>query len=492
MAIAAYPELDAIDRELCSRPGGLRHYVRLAWGVIEPQEFQGNWHIDAICDHLEAVSRGEIENLIINIPPRHSKSSTVSVMWPTWEWGPGNQPGSRWLMVASSLDLITQNAVSSRQILESRWYRQRWGDKFQIREDQNQKLRYRNTAGGERVSTTIAGSSLGRGGDRIVLDDPHKGEAVRSETERRKVIDWWNDVLVSRKNNPKTARRVIIMQRLHHGDLVGYLKDTAPRSWEWLVLPTEFEGKTRCQTSIFVDPRNHEGELLWPERFGPAELEEAKRNAHTFAAQHQQRPSLAEGNIFKREWWRFYDRSPADLANEMETLWQSWDMAFKETKTSDFVVGQVWGMKGANRYLFDQIRGRMDFVQTKAAVRMLSEKWPKAKKKLVEDKANGPAIISDLRNSIVGLVAVEPDGSKEARAYAVTPEIESGNVHLPSPANCPWIDEFIEELSAFPKGAHDDQVDTATQALIYAEKIKRQHNLIPISSTPKVPLSSMV
>jgi predicted phage terminase large subunit-like protein len=229
--------------------------------------------------------------------------------------------------------------------------------------------------------------------------------------------------------------------------------------------------------------------LLWPERFNVETLDNFKREmgSGAFNAQYQQHPSLPEGNIFKREWWRLYDRKPAEMAVEMETLWQSWDMAFKETKDSDFVVGQVWGLKGANRYLLDEVRGRMDFVGTKAAVRMLTEKWPAAKKKLVEDKANGPAIISELRNSIIGLIAVEPDGSKEARAYSVTPEIESGNVYLPSPANCSWIDDYIEELSAFPKGANDDRVDTTTQALRYAEKIKRQMNLGNIVSLTKSP-----
>lgn len=481
----SYANIDEINRELCGR--SLHEFIKLAWNQVEPQEFQSNWHIEAICEHLEAVTRGDIKNLVINIPPRHTKSMVVSVMWPAWEWT--RSPGTKWLFVSYDSGISERDAVKSRQVMSSGWYQRLWGDRYRFLDDENKKRRYRNSAGGQRVSTTIGGAATGEGGDRLVVDDPHNVKNINSETERKSVIDWWSTVMTSRQNNPTTSRRVIIMQRVHEGDLVGHLKSKVSSDWEWLVMPALMETKSRCKTSIFVDPRNHDGDLLWPERFTVETLDNFKREmgSAAFNAQYQQHPSLPEGNIFKREWWRFYDRNPADMAAEMETLWQSWDMAFKETKDSDFVVGQVWGLKGANRYLLDQIRDRMDFVRTKNAVRSLSEKWPAAKKKLVEDKANGPAIISELRNSIIGLVAVEPDGSKEARAYAVTPEIESGNVYLPTPAHCAWIEDYIEEMSAFPKGANDDCVDTTTQALRYAEKLKRQMKLGNVVSMTKSP-----
>lgn len=479
------PKLDEIDKELCER--SLYEFVKLAWDVVEPAEFQGNWHIETICEHLEAVTCGDIKNLAINIPPRHTKSMIVSVMWPAWEWT--RNPGTKWLFVSYDSGISERDAGKSRQVMSSRWYQRLWGDKYRFLDDENKKRRYRNSAGGQRVSTTVGGAATGEGGDRLVIDDPHNVRNIYSETERRSVIDWWSTVMTSRQNNPQTSRRVLIMQRVHEGDLVGHIKSTAASSWEWLVMPAMFESKTRCKTSIFVDPRKDEGELLWPDRFTPEVMAEIRKGTgpNAFSAQYQQHPSALEGNIFKREWWRFYDRKPSEMAPDMDYLFQSWDMAFKETKDSDFVVGQVWGVKGANRYLFDEIRDRMDFVRTKAAVRSLTEKWPEAKRKLVEDKANGPAIISELRNSIIGLIAVEPEGSKESRAYAVTAEIESGNVFLPSPKDCPWVDEFIEEMSSFPKGLHDDRVDTATQALRDAASRSKSSKLSVVISLTKLP-----
>jgi predicted phage terminase large subunit-like protein len=177
---------------------------------------------------------------------------------------------------------------------------------------------------------------------------------------------------------------------------------------------------------------------------------------------YQQSPQPAQGQIFKRDWWNFYRQAPFPF----DEIIQSWDMAFKGTDASDFVVGQVWGRKKADKYLLDQVRARMDFPTTIQAVKTLSAKWPQAHAKLAEDKANGPAVIDTLKREISGLIAIEPQGSKEARANAVSPQIESGNVYLPDPSIAPWIHDLIEECAAFPKGTNDDQVDAMTQALL--------------------------
>jgi predicted phage terminase large subunit-like protein len=174
-----------------------------------------------------------------------------------------------------------------------------------------------------------------------------------------------------------------------------------------------------------------------------------------------------EGAIFLREWWRHYDDNPAGLACGMEEVIQSWDCSFKDADGTDYVVGQVWGKNGANRYLLDQARARMDFPATVRAVCALKAKWPQASRIYVEDKANGPAVISTLNREIQGLIPVNPEGGKVVRAYAVTGQIESGNVFLPSTEHAPWIGDFIEECAAFPNGTHDDQVDAMTQALVH-------------------------
>jgi predicted phage terminase large subunit-like protein len=288
----------------------------------------------------------------------------------------------------------------------------------------------------------------------------------------------------TRGDDPKTVSQVIVMQRVHEQDLAGYVLGEG--GWEHLILPAEYEGN-RYHTSIgWSDPRTEEGELLWPAHFGAAELAKLKTTLGSYgtAGQLQQRPSPAEGGILKRWWWRFWAPAGIDLPPvrvrdgdgnqhecsvvqlpELEEQLQSWDMAFKDTKASAYVVGQVWGRKGADRFLLDQSRDKLDMPATLAAVRALTTKWPSARSKLVEDKANGPAVIATLRHEIAGLIPIEPDGTKEARAAAISPQIESGNVYLPHPAVAAWVDELINECAMFPNGQYADQVDTLTQAL---------------------------
>lgn len=455
-----------IEKELCAR--SLKHYCRKVWEQVNPEPFQDNWHIGAVCEHLQAVSDGQIEKLIINIPPRHGKSNLCSVMWPTWEWGPRQLNKSRFLCLSYSSSNVARDAVFSRTLITSRWYQERWGNDVRFPPDQNEKMRYHNTAGGFRFSSTVGGSTTGEGGNRIIVDDPHNTD--ESDAERSEVIRWWQQVMQSRVNNPKDARWVIIMQRVHHNDLISWIKATDGESWEWLVLPAEFEPGTRCRTKFFFDPRTEPGEVLWKDRWGKKELDRFKRvmGQRVYDAQYQQRPSALEGNLFKRHWWKFYAETPSEKSKQCDYIFQSWDCAFKKLEDSDFVVGQVWGVKGADRFLLDQTRDRLSFTETCTAIESLTAKWPAAKRKLVEDKANGTAVIDALKKKVSGLIPVNPTDSKLARASAVSPEIESGNVHLPPIATHAWSDGFIEECAAFPNGAHDDQVDAMSQALTYA------------------------
>ena len=180
-------------------------------------------------------------------------------------------------------------------------------------------------------------------------------------------------------------------------------------------------------------------------------------------ALYQQHPTVEGGAVFRKEWLKFY--APTDLPQNFDETIISWDMTFKEGDDKDFVVGQVWARKDARYFLLDQVRRQMDFIATMEAFVTLSQKYPRALKKLVEDKANGPAVISALKSHVPGIVPVEPDGSKTARAYAVTPLFEAGNVYIPNPSWCPWARDYVDELTQFPTAAHDDQVDATTQAL---------------------------
>lgn len=470
-----------VERELCNRK--LWEYTKNAWKIVEPDPLVEGWHLQAVCEHLEAVSRKQIRNLIICIPPRHTKSLEVAVFWPSWEWGPFNRPQTRWLCMSYSSDLSIRDSVKCRTLMQSKWYRERWGSKFVLQGDQNAKERYNNVRGGYRIASSVGGVGTGEGGDRLVIDDPININEAHSAVVRKSVNNWWDSVMPTRLNNPKSGAKVIIMQRSHSDDLVGHIKETSAENYEWLVLPAEFEPSTRCQTSIgFIDPRVNEGDLLWPQRFGPKEIGQLKKDlgSYSYAAQFQQRPSPMEGGILKRHWWKFYTERPVPAY--FDFIFQSWDLAFKGLDTSSYVCGQVWGVKDANRYLLDETREHLDFVQTLGAVRNLTMRWPKAALKIVEEKANGAAVISSLKNEISGLVAWNPEGSKESRAFAVSPEVESGNVYLPSALICPWIDAWIEETALFPNGPHNDRVDAFTQAMQRAHQMKKKLDLPPIES----------
>jgi predicted phage terminase large subunit-like protein len=468
----------------------LQEFVSLAWGIIEPHvPYKDNWHIGAICEHLEAVTWGQITNLIINIPPRHMKSILVACMWQPWVWS--FRPETHWLCYSYSKTYATRDNVRSRRIVRSPFYQEAFKDMFKLAGDQNLKTRYENDQGGHREALGVGGST-GEGGDFLVGDDLLAIDDRHSETIRERTNEFWGTTVASRKNTEKTGT-VIICQRLHERDIVGFLGEKADEgapSYELLKMPAEFEGERFHSIIGWKDPRVKEGDLLWPDRFSITHMNELKRTLGTeqTAAQLQQRPSPITGEIFKKYQWKFWypgymdqpphpvrvrleDGSSIDCAVEplpvnLEMQAQSWDMAFKELASSSFVVGQTWGRDGGNAYLLDQVRQKMDLPKTLAAVISLTEKWPSAGAKYVEDKANGPAVMQLLRNKIPGLIAVEPQGTKIARANTVSPFIESGNVYLPHPTIAPWVWDVIEETAGFPNAANDDIVDALTQALI--------------------------
>jgi len=478
--------------------------VRQAWPVIEPlTPFVPGWHIDAIVDHLEAVTRGDIRNLLINVPPRHMKSLLVSVLWPAWEWI--LHPERRWLYSSYTASLSIRDSVKCRTLIESPWYQRFWGDRYALASDQNTKTRFDNDRSGYRIATSVEGAATGEGGDRVVCDDPHNVQEALSDSIRKGTIEWFDVVMSTRVNDPKTAAKVVVMQRCHQLDLGGHLLEQG--GWEHLCLPAEYEGPTRTTSIGFSDPRTQPGELLWPERFGPAEIEGLKISLGSYgvAGQLQQRPSPAGGGIIKRPWFRFWQSPGANLPpisvhfpdgterlviaheiGKVDEQAQSWDCAFKDQETSDYVVGQVWGRVGASFLLLDQVRTRMDCPATVRAVSALSTKWPGCCAKLIEDKANGSAVIQMLSNQIPGLLPVNPEGGKVARAAAVSPLIEAGNVYLPHPQMFPWVNDFIEECVQFPNGAHDDQVDAMTQILLRWHKAPQEQTIVFLSERVQI------
>lgn len=474
-------DLAAIQREKARRH--LRDFVRLFWPVIEPgNPLIWGWPLDAICDHLEAVSDGRIRNLLINCPPRFLKSTIVSVMWPAWEWL--RDPRIRFLTASYDKTLAVRDAVKSRRILLSPLYlqlnRQADGDQgFMLSGDQNVKSRYENNRTGHRICTSPGSAATGEGGDRILVDDPHPVKEAESDEQRKAVIDWWDQTMSTRRNDPKTAARVVIMQRLHEGDLAGDCIEKG--TYDHLCLPLLYESDHPhpSRTALgFVDPRTEDGELLLPERIGPEEAEELKKDLkiYSFVGQMQQRPAPSEGGIFQREWFDHFEIEPP--LDRMDRVITSWDATFKgkrrghageveEVKNRSYVVGQVWAFAGAHSWLLDEARGQWDVSETIEAMKRIRKRWPMASAHLVEDKANGPAIETLLRDTIPGIVLVSPRGSKIQRALAIQTYCKSGNVHIPPPSHAPWVGAWIHEITTFPFARNDDRVDAMTQALIF-------------------------
>jgi predicted phage terminase large subunit-like protein len=455
-----------LDRRACE--ADLLTFLRGAWPVLEPAvPFEQNWHHELLAEYLMACTRGQLTRLIINVPPRFTKSRLASVMWPCWVWT--QRPSSAWIFGSYAAGLSVDHSRDRRLVLSSDWYRTRWGDQVEFAPDQNLKTVYENLKRGSMYATSVGGTVMGLGGDCIVIDDPHNPQQVLSEVERATALRWVDQQLVTRLNDARTGVIVVIMQRLHERDLTGHLLEHG--GWKQVSLPAEADGPEEV---VFpLSHRVHErvtGELLWdrpPRHAGEPTSRQAldalKVSMGSWAAsgQLQQRPTPLGGGIFKRAWFtKFW--TPQTLPPFQEIV-QSWDCAFKDLKDSDYVVGQLWGRAGGDFYLLDQVRDHMSFTATCAVIEHPTGAWQRATAKLVEDKANGPAVIDTLKHRVSGLIAVEPEGGKIARAQAVSPLAEAGNVVLP--ADAPWVEAFLHEITAFPTGAHDDQVDAMTQAL---------------------------
>jgi predicted phage terminase large subunit-like protein len=444
---------------------GLPDFIKGAWHVVEPATpYIHGWHLDAISEHLTAISRGEIRNLIINIPPRYMKSLSVCVFWPCWEWT--EHPALRWLFSSYSDRLATRDSLKCRRLIQSPWYQERWGRVFRLTGDQNEKTRFENDKTGYRLATGVGGAATGEGGDRLVVDDPIKAKDADSDLVRESANIWWDETMSTRGNDPKTVAKVIVMQRLHEDDPTGHVLSKMREGgehYEHLCLPAEYEPRVYASGIGWADPRTEDGQLLWPERFDQEAIATLKKNLGSYGAagQLQQRPAPRGGGMLKRGWWKYYKVRPTHF----DEVADSWDMTFKDAKGTDFVAGHKWGRAGADAYLLERIHDRMDFPAALQAVQNLAAMSPYAPAKLVEDKANGPAVIAVLTHKVPGLIAVEPDGSKVARAAAVSPYIEAGNVYLPDPEIAPWVEEVVGECASFPLGAHDDDVDAMSQAL---------------------------
>jgi len=443
----------------------LHSFTRQAWRIIEPfTRFIPGWHIDAICEHLQAVSEGKIKKLIITVPPGHMKSLTTCVTWQAWDWLAN--PWLRWMFASYSSALSIRDHNKARMLMDSGWYRGNWGSRFLLTKANDHHIE--NSKTGFRIASSVGGLGTGERVHRNVNDDLLRANDAHSEAMREQAIAHLR-AMATRAVDPAAYGQVLIMQRLHQQDPAGWLMETE-KDWEHLRLPAEFEGKkNRTRTSIgWEDPRQVEGELLWPAMYPVPEIVKLKTSLGSYGAagQLQQNPAPLEGGVIKRAWWQ---RFPADQRPALfDTIIISGDLAFKEYETSSKVALHVWGRAGRFRYLVDRICRNMGIVETISSIRELHSRWHRfdlglrIDAVLIEDKANGPAVIEVLQKELANVIAIEPRGSKIARALAVAPQIEAGSVYVQAE---PWGDEVVDAWSFVPNGDNWDDVDAASQAL---------------------------
>ena len=436
----------------------LPSFIAKCFATLDPgQTYHENWHVHHIAHQLTRVSAGEVKRLMINIPPRHLKSICVTVAYTAWLMG--HNPSRKIITVSYGSELAEELAGHFRMIVESAWFQQAF-PAFRIKSARRGKIA--TTENGFRLAVGIGGSILGRGADLIVIDDPMKASAAYSEAERRKVHEFYDNTLSTRLNNKREGAVIMIMQRLHEDDLCGHVLER--EDWEQTVIPAIATEATDIQLgprpgNVY---RRKPGELIQPERDDEATLNQQCRilGSTSFEAQYQQNPVPPGGNAIRREWLRYYDVAP-----QLDLVMVSWDTASTIGAASDYSVGTVWGMKGADLYLLDVVRGRYEVPDLRRQVQRLHADH-NASATVIEETELGRAITQEMRQTS-GLrpIMIRPHFGKEARLLAQAPKFESGQVLLPRQAS--WLGAYISELLAFPAGKHDDQVDSTSQALLW-------------------------
>lgn len=448
-------------RDRCQTLSG---FIREAWSVVEPSStFVHGWHIDAICDHLEAVTNGQINRLLINVPPGTMKSLITGVFWPAWEWGPKGRPALRIIGSSYSEDYATRDNRRMRDLVTSDWYQALWGDTVKL--TRSGERSFANTRTGFRQGVPFSRLTGGRG-DRLIIDDPHSVDGAESEADRLSTVRTFRESVPTRLNDPERSAIIVIMQRLHEGDVSGTILSLG-LGYEHLMLPMEYEPERQCRTSIgFVDPRKEDGELLFPERFPRHVVERDKipLGSYAVAGQFQQRPAPRSGGMFQRGDFEIVDAVPAGAKR-----CRAWDFAAskpKPGKQPDWTVGLKMAYADGIFYVEDIRRDRWSPSDVEKNLKNAATQDGLAVSiRMPQDPgAAGKADAATKVKLLAGYsVKVQPvSGDKATRATPASAQAEAGNVKL---IRAPWNEPFLDELCSFPNGQHDDQVDAFADAL---------------------------
>jgi predicted phage terminase large subunit-like protein len=481
-------DLAAVERELCKR--SLAAFAKRAWHVLEPvAELKWGWALDAICLHLEAVSRGQINRLLMNVPPGSMKSLLTGVIWPAWEWGPLGMPEMRFVGTAHEEQLAIRDSRRCRDLIKSDWYQSLWP--IELLADLDGKREFGNTKKGVRQARAFT-SMTGVRGDRVILDDPISADNANSRAKLEAARIAFTETLPTRVNSDKSAI-VVIMQRLNEHDTSGVILDMG-LPYTHLCIPMRFEPERRCVTSIgWQDPRTYDGELMFPERFSEAQVAELEQTLGSYGAagQLQQRPAPRGGGIINTEWLRYWQAIPP-----LEFRFVTADTAQKTATHNDWSVLQCWARSTTGQaVLLDQIRGRWEapelLVQARAfwGKHLADQRPPYQQAALrglyIEDKVSGTGLIQTLRREGLPVIPVQRNNDKISRAYDAAPFIESGNVLLPQDA--PWLSDLLAEIASFPAGAHDDQLDPMFDAIALTQRLpaSKPANFVPLPTVHK-------
>lgn len=486
------PEFTMADSEMfyaANMARKLADFCKDAWNIIEPgTKLVWGWHHDALCEHLQAVDAGQIQNLAISFPPRHGKSSICSVLYEAWVWT--HKPWYQFLCASFGYDLAMRDSEKCRMLVESKWYHDKWGESVFIRPDANRKERYITTEGGHRICGSVNGIGTGDGGHCVVVDDGLKISDRFSSAARREVIDWWTGTMYDRVAPPATGKRIVIGHRLAEDDLIGCIIKGG--NFANLYLMEEYDPKRRCVVNWKnwhwdKDPRKQYGELLCPEWLSAEKVEEYKntKTASEWAALYQQWPVPDGGGRFKRTWFRYFkilngsyvlykpDGSTKDFAIDDCDHFGVLDPAGVEKDQNNkpcYSVLQVWAVTSdGEMLLIDQYREQAETPDTVDAIVKMTRKhdlpWV-----AVEKNGLGIGVVQTAKRRGVAVRSIWARGSKEARSEAAEIRMQNGGVYFLSGA--PWVNELERELELFPAGEFKDQADTLSHAAILVLKRK--------------------
>jgi len=475
-------------------------FVEKAWPVIEGNApFIYGWHVQAICEHLEALFDLDISRLIINCPPRVGKSNICSVLFPAWVWA--NEPSSRFLYSAYAQVLSVRDSVKCRRLVQSSWYKRFWGNKFKLMGDVNNKLRFDNDKTGYRIASSVGGSNTGEGGHYEIVDDPNNIKTIDSEVTRQDTNEWHDFVMSSRYSGTiNQFRRLVVQQRTHEKDVTGNVLAKNDSRWIHLCLPMEYEKNRQCITiplrsthgKLWKDPRKKEGELLWPQGLDKKSIillksKDFNNDSYRIAGQLQQRPSPAGGGILKEEWFKPWKQKDFP---DFEYILQSWDTALTGNITSCYSACSTWGVfkdKGEirNILLLSLFRERIEYPELrKMAIRLYNNyednyvNDPILGKNnpdliLIEGKVSGYSLLADLMSANLPVMKFDPGkyGDKIGRCRIVSHLIENGLVWLPTefPKHEFYTADsemFLEAAINFPNAESNDIIDSMSQAFI--------------------------